>query len=122
MNPDPTTVDDRASRPAEGRSTNEEGSDGMPGGHGAASAAPYWRFGAMIATSMVVMFVLTYVNTYEIGHIHFSETRLYMTFIMGAAMRSSCSAMIGMYKSQKGQCGDPRRQRDRLRARARARA
>ena len=29
----------------------------------------YWRFGAMIATSTVAMFVLMYLNTYEWDHV-----------------------------------------------------
>ena len=44
--------------------------------------ANYWRFGAMIATSMLVMFGLMYLNTYEWSHARWSETRFYMTFIM----------------------------------------
>jgi uncharacterized protein (DUF305 family) len=56
----------------------------------------------MIATSMVAMFVLTYVNTYATSHVQFSETRMYMTFIMGAAMAViMLSFMLGMYKSRK---------------------
>lgn len=46
----------------------------------------YLKFAAMIITSMVVMFGLMYLNTYELSHVRWSETRLYMTFIMGAAM------------------------------------
>lgn len=46
----------------------------------------YVRFGAMIATSTVVMFVLTYLTTYQLDHVFFSETRAYMALIMGAAM------------------------------------
>ncbi len=46
----------------------------------------YLRFAAMIATSTVVMFTLMYLNTYAWDHVHWSETRLYMTLIMGAAM------------------------------------
>ena len=38
----------------------------------------YLRFGAMIATAMVVMFGLTYVNTYELFHVRWSETRLFI--------------------------------------------
>lgn len=48
--------------------------------------ANYLKFAAMIITSMVVMFGLMYLNSYEISHVRWSETRLYMTFIMGAAM------------------------------------
>jgi uncharacterized protein (DUF305 family) len=46
----------------------------------------YLRFGAMVATSTVVMYGLTYLNSYEPGHVFFSETRLYMALVMGAAM------------------------------------
>lgn len=46
----------------------------------------YLKFAAMIITSMVVMFGLMYLNTYEISHVRWSETRFYMTLIMGAAM------------------------------------
>ena len=46
----------------------------------------YLRFAAMIAKSIVVMFGLMYLNTYELSHVRWSETRLYMTLIMGAAM------------------------------------
>lgn len=46
----------------------------------------YLRFGVMIAVSTVVMFGLMYLNTYEIGHVFFSETRLYMALVMGSAM------------------------------------
>lgn len=46
----------------------------------------YGKFGAMIATSTVVMFGLMYLNTYQIDHVFFSETRAYMALIMGASM------------------------------------
>ncbi|HEX6126977.1 MAG TPA: DUF305 domain-containing protein [Pyrinomonadaceae bacterium] len=46
----------------------------------------YLRFGAMIATSTIVMFGLMYLNTYRLDHVFFSETRLYMALIMGAVM------------------------------------
>lgn len=66
-------------------------------GHG-----DYWRFGAMIATSMAVMFALMYLNTYALDHVRWSETRLYMTFIMGAAMAVvMLSFMLGMYRDRR---------------------
>lgn len=40
----------------------------------------------MIGTSTVVMFIFTYLNTYSADHIFFSEMRLYMSILMGAAM------------------------------------
>lgn len=46
----------------------------------------YARFGAMIATSTVVMFGLMYLNTYQLDHVFFSETRSYMALVMGATM------------------------------------
>jgi hypothetical protein len=60
----------------------------------------YLRFAAMIVTSMVVMFGFMYLNTYELSHVRWSETRLYMTFIMGAAMAViMLSFMRGMYRN-----------------------
>jgi len=46
----------------------------------------YQRFAAMIATSTLVMFGLMYLNTYQLDHVSFSETRAYMALVMGAAM------------------------------------
>ena len=46
----------------------------------------YLLFGAMIATSTVVMFVLTYTNAFSIDHVRWSEERFYMALLMGAAM------------------------------------
>jgi hypothetical protein len=61
----------------------------------------YPRFFAMIATSTVVMFALMYFNTYAFEHVRFSETRLYMALLMGAAMAGVMLAfMFGMYKSR----------------------
>jgi len=58
----------------------------------------YRTFAAMIVTSMVVMYGFMYLNTYAFAHVRFSETRLYMTLIMGAAMAViMLSFMRGMY-------------------------
>jgi uncharacterized protein (DUF305 family) len=60
----------------------------------------YLRFGAMIATSMAAMFVVMYLNTYALDHVRWSETRFYMTFVMGATMAVVMLAfMLGMYRS-----------------------
>jgi magnesium-transporting ATPase (P-type) len=62
----------------------------------------YITFGAMIVTSMIVMYVLMYLNTYEISHVQWSETRFYMTLIMGAAMAViMLTFMRGMYNNRK---------------------
>ncbi len=62
---------------------------------------PYLRFAAMIATSMVVMFVLMYLHSYQLlDHAWFSETRLFMTLIMGGGMIVVMLLyMLQMYKS-----------------------
>jgi hypothetical protein len=60
---------------------------------------PYVRFGAMIAVSTAVMYSLTYLNVYQISHIHWSETRVYMALLMGSAMAVvMLSFMLHMYK------------------------
>ena len=60
----------------------------------------YGKFGAMIATSTVVMLGLMYLNTYSWGHIRWSETRAYMAVLMGATMAViMLGFMLSMYKS-----------------------
>ena len=62
----------------------------------------YLRFGSMIATSMVVMYVVMYVNTYQLSHVEWSDTRFFMTLLMGATMAIVMLAfMLGMYKNSK---------------------
>ncbi len=46
----------------------------------------YPRFFAMIATSTLVMYAIMYLNTYEISHVWFSQTRAWMALLMGAVM------------------------------------
>jgi hypothetical protein len=63
----------------------------------------YLKFLAMIGTSMLVMYFLMYLNSYQIiDHFWFSETRLFMDMIMGAAMIViMLGFMLGMYKNRK---------------------
>jgi hypothetical protein len=66
----------------------------------------YGRFAAMIATSTVVMFALMYFNTYALEHVRFSETRVYMALLMGAAMAViMLGFMLGMYKNKRVNLG-----------------
>ena len=61
----------------------------------------YSTFGAMIATSTIVMFGLMYLNTYSLDHILFSETRAWMAIVMGATMAVIMLAfMLGMYQNR----------------------
>lgn len=63
----------------------------------------YAKFFLMIITSMVSMYVLSYLNSWEIfGHAFFSETRLFMVMMMGGAMAIiMLSFMLGMYPNTK---------------------
>ena len=63
----------------------------------------YGKFFAMIATSMIAMFLLMYTNSYQIvDHFWFSETRLFMTIIMGGSMIIIMLLyMLDMYKNKK---------------------
>ncbi|MFW8636994.1 DUF305 domain-containing protein [Cribrihabitans pelagius] len=61
----------------------------------------YARFAAMIVTSVIVMFILMYLNTYAWEHLFFSETRAYMAVLMGAAMAFvMLGYMAAMYSSR----------------------
>ena len=64
--------------------------------------AKYRKFALMIGASTLVMLALTYLNVYQPAHIHFSETRLFMALIMGAAMALVMLAfMRKMYDSRR---------------------
>ena len=59
----------------------------------------YRRFLAMIATSTLIMYGLMYLNTYELSHIWWSQTRAWMALLMGATMAVVMLAfMWGMYR------------------------
>ncbi|WP_292608326.1 DUF305 domain-containing protein [Nocardioides sp. REDSEA-S30_B4] len=63
----------------------------------------YLIFAAMITTSTVTMFLLTYTNAFTWSHMTFSEERVYMAILMGSAM---AIIMLGfmwgmMYKNVK---------------------
>jgi uncharacterized protein (DUF305 family) len=62
----------------------------------------YPRFGAMIATSTLAMYILMYLNTYALEHVWFSETRAWMALVMGSAMAIIMLAfMLGMYANRR---------------------
>lgn len=64
------------------------------------------RFGAMIATSTLVMFGLMHLNTHAPSYVLFSQTRTWMTIVMGATV---AIVMIGfmwsMYPSRRANLG-----------------
>lgn len=47
---------------------------------------PYRSFILMIVVSATLMFCLMYLNTYQVSHVWFSQTRMFMTFIMAGSM------------------------------------
>jgi uncharacterized protein (DUF305 family) len=62
----------------------------------------YARFGLMIACSTLVMYGLMYLNTYQLAHVHFSQTRAWMALVMGAAMAIvMLGFMLGMYDNKR---------------------
>lgn len=66
----------------------------------------YSKFGAMIATSTVVMLGLMYLNTLQLDHVYFSETRAYMALVMGATMAIiMLGFMLDMYPSRRANLG-----------------
>lgn len=76
--------------------TRESGDDS--GGE----SAKYLRFGAMILTAMVFMYGVTYLNTFALDHVRWSEQRGFMTLLMGSTMAVVMLLfMLGMYKNWK---------------------
>lgn len=62
----------------------------------------YARFGVMIATSTAVMLGLMYLNTYQLDHVFWSQTRFWMAIVMGSAMAIVMLAfMRGMYEDRR---------------------
>lgn len=63
----------------------------------------YLRFAAMIATGMFVMYWVMFAGSYEWSHVRFSQSRIFMTLVMGGAMGLVMLAwMLDMYRSTKG--------------------
>jgi uncharacterized protein (DUF305 family) len=56
----------------------------------------------MVATATGIMLALMYLNSYELGHVFWSETRLYMALIMGSVMAVVMLAfMTHMYDNRR---------------------
>jgi hypothetical protein len=63
----------------------------------------YLRFGAMILTSMVFMYWVMFVGSWELSHVRFSQSRVFMALTMGGTMGLVMLAwMLDMYRSVKG--------------------
>lgn len=68
--------------------------------HSRSNGGRWTTFAAMIATSIVTMFVLKYSNVYAPDHVFFSQTRMWMALMMGMTMIViMLGFMWGMYRS-----------------------
>ncbi|WP_417428928.1 DUF305 domain-containing protein [Halpernia sp.] len=62
---------------------------------------PYPKFLLMLAASFIIMYVVMYLNTYELDHVYFSLTRFYMTCLMIACMAILMLVfMLKMYQNK----------------------
>lgn len=62
----------------------------------------YTKFMIMLAGSFIAMYITMYLNTYQIDHVYFSLTRLYMTCLGIAAMSLIMFfTMRKMYRNKK---------------------
>ncbi len=61
---------------------------------------PYLRFAGMILTSIVVMYWVMFVGSWELSHVRFSQSRVFMAVTMGGTMALVMLAwMPNMYRS-----------------------
>ncbi|MCP3054400.1 DUF305 domain-containing protein [Aurantimonas marianensis] len=69
--------------------------------------SPYLKLFLMVATSVVLMFGITYLESYDIiDHAFFSETRAYVALLMGSTMFVVMLAyMIGMFPNKGANIG-----------------
>lgn len=66
----------------------------------------YLKFGIMIGTSTFIMYWLMFLNVFQLDHIFYSETRIYMALIMGSIMAIVMMLfMWPMYKNKKANAG-----------------
>lgn len=71
-------------------------------GHESHGMGMYLRFGAMILTSMVVMYFVMFVASWEFSHVRFSQSRIFMAVTMGGTMGLVMLGwMLNMYKNTK---------------------
>lgn len=62
----------------------------------------YTKFFGMILTSALLMYAVMYLNTYEMDHVYFSESRLYMTILSTCVMAVvMLGFMMHMLKNKK---------------------
>ncbi|WP_211248878.1 DUF305 domain-containing protein [Deinococcus frigens] len=91
-------MNDSMNRPSPAPGSGEKPMGKMGGSYG--------RFAAMIATSIVIMYGLMYLNTYQLDHVYYSQTRMWMALYMGAVMAViMLGFMLNMYKNSRTNLG-----------------
>ena len=82
---------------------NDAGAQGGEDHGGMEKGRPmYARFIAMVTTSTVAMFLLTYTNAFACDHVWWSEERVYMALLMGSCMAIIMMAfMWGMFSDRR---------------------
>ena len=84
-------------------SADELGSHDDHGGDQDMERKMYLRFAAMILTSMVLMYFVMFVGSWELSHVRFSQSRIFMAVTMGGTMGLVMLAwMLNMYRNVKG--------------------
>jgi hypothetical protein len=70
------------------------------GGNSGMQPRMYLRFGAMILTGMVVMYWVMFVGSWELSHVRWSQSRMFMALTMGGTMGLVMLAwMLNMYRN-----------------------
>lgn len=69
---------------------------------GSQDTGMYLRFAAMILTAMVVMYWVMFVASWELSHVRWSQSRVFMAITMGGTMGLVMLAwMLNMYRNTK---------------------
>jgi hypothetical protein len=80
--------------------TNGSNTGGQDHNQSHGDAPMYLRFGAMILTSMVVMYAVMYMAAWEWSHLSWSTSRLFMALAMGGTMGLVMLGwMLNMYRN-----------------------
>lgn len=80
----------------------EEKGQGQGESHAKHTRGMYLRFAAMILTAMVVMYWVMFVGSWELSHVRFSQSRVFMAVTMAGTMGLVMLAwMLTMYRSAK---------------------
>ena len=81
---------------------SDEGERGHQGEHSQHGNGMHLRFAAMILTGMVVMYWVMFVSAWDLSHVRFSQSRVFMALTMGGAIGMvMLGRMLNTYKSAK---------------------